>query len=48
MQKLRVEYWEKVKALDPVNLVFLDETGVMLGLARTHPRSRNSIGFKTF
>lgn len=39
VQKLRVEYWEKVKDIDPVNLVFLDETGVMLGLARTHARS---------
>ena len=40
VQKLRVEYWEKVKDIDPVNLVFLDETGVMLGLARTHARSQ--------
>jgi transposase len=40
VQKLRVEYWEKVKDIDPVNLVFLDETGVMLGLARTHGRSQ--------
>ncbi|MFB8789628.1 MAG: hypothetical protein U7123_12410 [Potamolinea sp.] len=39
VQKLRVEYWEKVKDIEPVNLVFLDETGVMLGLARTHARS---------
>lgn len=39
VQKLRVDYWEKVKDIDPVNLVFLDETGVMLGLARTHARS---------
>jgi len=29
-----------VKYIDPVNLVFLDETGVMLGLARTHARSK--------
>lgn len=40
VQKLRVEYWEKVKDLDPNNLVFLDETGVLLGLARTHARSQ--------
>ena len=40
VQKLRVEYWEKVKDLDPANLVFLDETGVLLGLARTHARSQ--------
>jgi transposase len=39
VQKLRAEYWEKVKDIDPDNLVFLDETGVLLGLARTHARS---------
>ncbi len=31
--------WEKVKNIDPKNLVFIDETGVMLGLTRTHARS---------
>jgi transposase len=40
VQKLRIEYWEKVKDIDPENLVFLDETGVMIGLARTHARSQ--------
>jgi transposase len=40
VQKLRLDYWEKVKDIDPINLVFLDETGVMLGLARTHARSQ--------
>lgn len=39
VQKLRAEYWEKVKDLDPENLVFLDETGVILGLTRTYARS---------
>jgi hypothetical protein len=37
--KLRLEYWEKVKDIEPKNLVFLDETGVLLGLIRTHARS---------
>ena len=37
---LRCEYWEKVRDIDPKNLVFLDETGVLLGLARTHARSQ--------
>ncbi|MEG4115197.1 transposase, partial [Microcoleus sp. Pol12B3] len=27
--KLRLEYWEKVKDIEPKNLVFLDETGVL-------------------
>ena len=37
---LRLDYWEKVKHIDPENLVFLDETGVLLGLTRTHARSQ--------
>ena len=37
--KLRLEYWEKVKDIEPKNLVFLDDTGVLLSLRRTHARS---------
>ncbi|MEG4962706.1 MULTISPECIES: IS630 family transposase, partial [unclassified Microcoleus] len=40
VQKLRVEYWEKIKHIEPKNLVFLDETGILLGLSRTHARSQ--------
>ncbi len=40
VMKLRLEYWEKVKHIDPKNLVFLDDTGVLLGLTRTHARSQ--------
>jgi len=36
VMKLRLEYWEKVKEIKQKNLVFLDETGVLLGLTRTH------------
>ncbi|MEG4070128.1 transposase [Microcoleus sp. Pol11C2] len=39
MQKLRVEYWEKIREFEAQNLVFLDETGMMLGMARSHARS---------
>lgn len=39
VQKLRCEYWEQVRDIPPENLVFLDETGVELGLTRTHARS---------
>jgi len=34
-----VEYWENIKDIEPENLVFLDETGIILGLSRTHARS---------
>ena len=40
VQNLRCEYWEKVKNINPENLVFLDEMGVILGLTRTHGRSQ--------
>ena len=36
----RCKYWEKVKKLDPNNLVFWDEMGVSLGLTLTHARSK--------
>ncbi len=39
MQILRCEYCEKVKKVDPDNLIFLDEMGVLLGLTLTHARS---------
>jgi transposase len=39
VQKLRSEYWEKVQQVEPENLVFLDETGILLGLTRTHARA---------
>ncbi len=32
-----------MKVLDPENLVFIDETGVILGLSRTHARSEEGI-----
>ena len=40
VQILRSEYWERVKKIDPNNLIFLDEMGVRLGLTRTYARSR--------
>ena len=39
VQILRTEYWDKVRDIDPENLVFLDETGILLGLMRTYARS---------
>ncbi|NJM72877.1 MAG: transposase [Scytonema sp. RU_4_4] len=36
---MRTEYWQQVKQVDPKNLVFIDEMGVLLGLTRTHARS---------
>ena len=31
--------WQQVQQIDPKNLVFIDEMGVLLGLTRTHARS---------
>ena len=39
VQNLRSEYWQQVKKIDPENLVFIDETAILLGLTRTHARS---------
>lgn len=39
IQKLRIEYWQKIQQVAPENLVFVDEMGVLLGLTRTHARS---------
>jgi transposase len=39
VQKLRGEYWEKVKNIHPENLVFIDEMRVLLGLTRNYARS---------
>lgn len=39
MRQLRVEYWEKVRDIEPKNLVFIDEMGILLGLMRTHARA---------
>jgi hypothetical protein len=36
----RCKYWEKVKKLDPKNLDFWDEMGVLLGLRLTGARSK--------
>ena len=39
VQNLRSEYWQQVKEIDPENLVFIGELGVLLGLTRTYARS---------
>jgi putative transposase len=48
---LRREYWQQVKHIDPENLVFIDEMGVLLGLTRTcarSPRGTRLYDFKPF
>ena len=40
VQKLRTEYWGQVRNIDPENLVFFNDTAVILGLTRTHARSQ--------
>jgi transposase len=39
VQLLRQKYWEQVREIELENLVFLDEMGVLLGLARTNARA---------
>lgn len=36
-----MEYWKKIKNIEPKNLVFLDKTGIILGLSRTYARSQH-------
>ncbi|MEG4353720.1 hypothetical protein QUA74_29000 [Microcoleus sp. LAD1_D3] len=42
-QKKRLEYWEKIRDVEPENLIFLDEMGVLLGMIRPRARSKGSI-----
>lgn len=39
VQLLRVEYWQTVAEIEPQDLIFIDETGMNLGLSRTCARS---------
>jgi putative transposase len=45
-QKKRIEYWEKIRYLEPENLIFLDEMGVLLGIMR--PRARSKKGERSY
>lgn len=39
VQLARVEYWRQVAGVDAKDLIFVDESGVHLGMTRTHARS---------
>ncbi len=39
-QKKRIEYWEKIRDVEPENLIFLDEMGGLLGRMRQVARSK--------
>ncbi|MFG3817554.1 IS630 family transposase [Limnothrix redekei] len=39
MQGLRVDYWQEIEGIDLANLVFLDESGFLLGSNRPYGRS---------
>ncbi len=39
VQRLRLEYWQAVAEIEPQDLIFIDETGINLGLSRTCARS---------
>ena len=34
VQKLRVEYWETIKHIEPENMVFLEETGILRSFSK--------------
>jgi len=49
VQKLRVEFWEKIRDIPIEDLVFLDEAGVNLALVRFYaraPRGQRAIGLR--
>ena len=39
-QKKRIEYWVKIREVEPENLIFGDEMGVFLGMMRQAARSK--------
>ncbi|MGD1911713.1 MAG: hypothetical protein ACFB2X_12865 [Rivularia sp. (in: cyanobacteria)] len=41
VQILRSKYWKQVKQIDPENLIFIDEMGVLLDITQTHARSES-------
>ncbi len=51
MQILRFEYWQVMAHTDPEDIIFIDETGINLGLSRTYARSiqgRRAYGTKPY
>jgi transposase len=41
-----VEYWQRISQVDPENLVFLDEMGILMGTGR--PRGRSKKGSRLY
>ena len=39
VQKLRVEFWEKIRSIPPEDLVFIDESGLNLAFTRLYARA---------
>lgn len=39
VQQARLDYWEKIREVDPEDLVFIDESGVNLAMIRLYARS---------
>lgn len=51
VQLLRFEYWQVMAHTDPEDIIFIDETGINLGLSRTYARSiqgRRAYGTKPY
>lgn len=39
VQQARLDYWEKIREIDPEDLVFIDESGINLAMIRLYARS---------
>ena len=39
VQRERTEYWSRIEGIEAENMVFIDESGVHLGMTRTHARA---------
>jgi len=39
VQQARLDYWEKIRDIDPKDLVFIDESGINLAMIRLYARS---------
>jgi transposase len=39
VQQARLDYWREIEGIEPENLIFVDESGVGIGMTRSHGRA---------